>query len=155
LRIDVGSLNATAPPIGGPRLELYHIPVRLGALVLAPTGRGGELPSNDKLPLLVDQIVPGLMDVLRSHQPRFERWPAQLSTQGFSTTLFANLALPGDRGRGTPWCALCGRIEFEGQKYLVGMALCAQTANGLGQIAVERETDWLDMLRVVQTNAWR
>src|SRR5687768_3141453 len=55
LRIDVASLNATAPPIGGPRLELYHIPVRLGALVLAPTGRGAELPANDKLPLLVDQ----------------------------------------------------------------------------------------------------
>lgn len=149
LRIDVNALSQAGPESDSPRLELYHVPVRLGVLVLAPTGRGSELPANDTLPTVVEQIVPGLMEVLRVHQPLFQRWPAQLSTQGFSTTFFAHLALPGDCGRSTPWCALAGRVEFEGKKYLVGVAVCAHRANSFGQIIVERETDWLDMLRVV------
>jgi hypothetical protein len=149
LKIDVGSLSQAGPPAHGPRLEIYHVPVRLAVLVLAPTGRGAELPPNDQLPTIVDEIVPGFMDVLRAHQPEFRRWPGQLSTQGFATTLFANLALPGDRGKGTPWCAMAGRIDAQGKKLLVGLAVCAASPNGLGHINVERETDWLGILRVV------
>jgi hypothetical protein len=155
LRISVGALSQAGPPRSGPRLELYHVPVRLAVFVLAPTGRGGDLPSNDDLPAVVDQIVPGLMEILRAQQPVFRRWPAQLSTKGFSTTFFANLSLPGELGKGTPWCALAGRVEAQGQKLLVGMALCSASANGLGQIIVERETDWLDILRVVNAHGRR
>jgi hypothetical protein len=155
LKIDVASLPQSGPPAQGPRLEVYHVPVRLAVLVLAPTGRGAELPPNDQLPAIVEEIVPGLMDVLRTHQPEFRRWPAQLSTQGFSTTLFANLALPGDRGKGTPWSALAGRIDAQGKKLLVGLAVCAASPNGLGQINVERETDWLGIVRVVNAHGRR
>src|SRR5690242_308820 len=39
LTIDAAALGNEGPPVGGPRLELYHLPVRLAAVVIAPTGR--------------------------------------------------------------------------------------------------------------------
>ena len=147
LAIDVSALPQEGPPTRGPRLELYNIPVRLAVFVLAPTGRGSQLPDDDRLPELVDQIVPGFMRVLETHRPLYRRWPAQLSSEGFSNIFSASVRLPG-KGRGTPWSSLAGRCEWEGQNFQVGLVLCAATANSLSQINVQRQTQWLDMLRV-------
>jgi hypothetical protein len=147
-KIDVSKLGELGPPATGPSLEYYHVPVRLALLVLAPVGREGRLPPSDELPELVDQLIPGLMAVLKSHQPEFRRWPPQLSSDGFVQALFSHVSLPGDHGKGTPWCSIAGRFETEGGPCLAGMVCRAATRNSLGQLAVEHSGKWLDVLRV-------
>jgi hypothetical protein len=148
LRVNIESLGDHAPPPGSPTLELYNLPVRLAAVVLAPTGRGSQLPAGMDTGSLVDTIVPGLAEIFKLHKPLVRQWAAQLSTQGFSHTLFANLHLPGDHGKGTPWSVIAGRFEVGGQSILAGLVLCAAGPNSLGQFVIERPGQWLDLLRV-------
>jgi hypothetical protein len=71
-----------------------------------------------------------------------------MSPRGFSYFFNSKVKLPGDRGKGTPWCSISGKTERAGQSLLVGMALCADAPNALGHIVVERENGWLEALRV-------
>ncbi|MCH8047787.1 MAG: hypothetical protein IID44_29185 [Planctomycetes bacterium] len=146
LRIDVAQL--TVPDVGSAVLEFYNMPVRLAAVVLAPSGRSAKLPPADEMPATIEQLVPGLMAVLKSDQPVFRRWPGQLSSSGFSSSFFTNVPLPGDFGKGTPWCAAAGRFEAAGQNYLIGLVMKAAGPNSLSQVAIERSAQWLDVLRI-------
>lgn len=146
LAIDLASLGAEGPPDGGPTLECYNVPVRLAVLVLAPVGRG-EIPPLDKLPEAIDQISPGLSAVFDAHRTMVRQWPRQLSPRGFAQAFFTQVKLPGDRGRGTPWCALAGRLDCD-PPLMVGLALRAAAPNSLGQFPIESSRQWLDALRV-------
>jgi hypothetical protein len=148
LSIDVAALDAVGPSEDGPRLEFYGTPVRLAVLVLAPAGRTGVLPDDEKLREACDHLIPGLAAVLDAHHPIFRRWPEQLSSQGFAQSFFSNLRLPGDRGKGTPWCSAAGKFEFGGQQLLAGLVCCAEKPTGLSQVVVQHEGQWLDVLRV-------
>ena len=153
LSIDVTQLGEAGPPPTGPSVELYHLPMRLAALVIAPTGRGSDLDGSDladedRLTALADQIVPGFGAVVAAHGPVVRIWPAQLSSQGFANSFFAQARLPGNEGKSTPWCAVAGRFETDGQKFLAGLVLRAQAANNLSHVVVERESQWMDLLRV-------
>jgi hypothetical protein len=146
--IRVTELGEQGPPGAGPRLEFYHLPVRLAALVIAPTGRGNDAPPEDRLAAIVNQIVPGMGAVLEVQRPQVRIWPAQLSSQGFANTFFAQTLLPGDKGKGTPWCAVAGRFEADGQKYQAGLVLRAAAPSNLSHVVVERESQWMDLVRV-------
>lgn len=148
LSIDIASLDASGPPAKSPRLEFYGTPVRLAVLILAPVGRGGSMPSPERLQEVVDFLIPGLSKVLAVHQPMFRRWPQQLSSQGFTQVFFSNLHLPGDRGKGTPWCSVAGKFSIGDENLLAGLVCCAAGPNGLSQVTVEHEGQWLDVLRV-------
>ena len=148
LTIDLGIVAAAGPPLDGPVLEFYNVPVRLVVLVLAPAGRGGRLPPADQLPAIVDQLVPNMKTILDLHQPIFRSWPAQLSAEGFARSLFTHVQLPGSQGKGTPWCSLAGRFTAEDQHLLAGIVCCADRPNSLSQLVVERESQWLDILRI-------
>jgi hypothetical protein len=148
LAIDVSQLGSAGPPQDGPALELYHMPMRLAAIVIAPTGRGSDPPDEDRLPAIADQLVPGFGAVLAAHAPAVRIWPAQLSSQGFANTFFAQARLPGSEGKSTPWCALAGRFEADGQKFLAGLVLRGSAANNLSHVVVERESQWMDLMRV-------
>jgi hypothetical protein len=145
--IDLAALAPTGPPATGPALHAYNVPMRLVVLVLAPVGRGSALPAADQLPQIVDQIVPGLFEVAQAHQARIKLWPPQLSAQGFAAALFANLPLPGHRGKGTPWCEISGRFATGEQSYLAGVVLRAGAPNSLGQITLAHEAQWLEIMR--------
>src|SRR5947209_2146119 len=54
LAIDVQALSRGGPPATGPRLLCYHVPMRLAAIVLAPTGRVSELPPPEQLSQVID-----------------------------------------------------------------------------------------------------
>jgi hypothetical protein len=114
---------------------------------MAPSGRGGTVPPKKELPAISEFLVPSLGDILVAHQPNYVRWPPQLSSQGFVQSFFNKLSLPGDHGKGTPWCSLAGRFEAHGQVYLVGLLCCAAAPNGLGEITVEHPGEWLQILR--------
>ncbi|MHB8970744.1 MAG: hypothetical protein ACYC3X_07485 [Pirellulaceae bacterium] len=148
LFVDVSELDASGPPASGPRAEFYGLPVRLAVVVVAPGGRQGELPPPEVLPGLIDRLVPGLSSVIASHRPLICRWPVQLSTQGFSQRFLNLMALPGDHGKGTPWCSISGKLKVGDRLFLIGIVCCAQQPNGLGQVVVQHEGQWLDILRI-------
>ena len=148
LAIDVGRLSDMGPPAGPDQLTVYHVPVRLAVLVLAPVGRGSPLPSPDRLPGICDQLLPGLSRVLGPHKVQFRSWPPQLSSHGFAQALFKNARLPGDRGKQTPWCSVAGRFEADGEFLLAGLVCCAANDNSLSEIIIDKPGGWLDVMRV-------
>lgn len=148
LRIDVASLPRSRPPLGGATLHCLHVPVRLAVLVLAPAGRIRQLPPREQLAETVENLVPGLGRVLSTHAPLVRYWPGQMSVRGFTNTFFTNVRLPGDGGKGTPWCAAAGMFKVDGQPMMAGLVMTAETPINIGQTVVERETQWLDVLRV-------
>jgi hypothetical protein len=148
LVIDVQELPANGPPNDGPKLEFYGIPVRLAVLVLAPAGRNAQLPSHQKLVGVLDDLVPGLASVVLAHRPLLRQWPGQLSSQGFIYSFFSNVRLPGDRGKGTPWCSTAGRFDAEGQQLLAGFLCAAEKPNSMSQVAISDARQWMEVLRV-------
>jgi hypothetical protein len=148
LRIDVAALPAQGPPDVGPQLEFYGTPVRLAVLVLAPAGRNNPLPAEGDLPAVLDDLLPSFTAVVAAHQSLIRLWPYQLSTQGFVSSFFANVRLPGDRGKGTPWCAVAGRFEAGNQQFLAGLVCVSRRPNSLSQVTVAHVGQWMDVLRI-------
>jgi hypothetical protein len=148
LSVDVNALPARGPALAGPQLTFYGTPVRLAVLILAPVGREGELPAATQLPHIFEQLLPNLNAVLDRDEPIFRRWPAQLSSQGFLHSFFHHLALPGDRGKNTPWCSVAGKFSADGAQFLVGMVCCSDRPNGFSQVVIEHEGRWLEVVRV-------
>jgi hypothetical protein len=148
LDVQVTGLGTAGPPPGPPVLEYYHYPVRLAAIVLAPAGRTRELPPVDQLGGLVDLLVPGLAPVVALHQPLVRRWPPQLSVRGFAHSFFVHARLPGQGGKGTPWCSVAGVFRVDNQPVMAGLVLRAASNVNLGQQIVDNEGKWQDVLRV-------
>ncbi len=151
LAIDVEKLAQPSPPPQDVQIAVYNIPMRLVLLVLAPAGREGKVPPDSELNEVIDGIAPNLTHAKNLHLPLVRRWPAQLSSQGFTQVFFSNVPLPGDAGKGTPWCSLAGRVETASGSVLVGLVLVAEKPNSLGQIVVQQAGQWLDILRVKTT----
>jgi hypothetical protein len=148
LKILVASLGNEGPPPGPPVLEHYNLPVRLAAIVVAPVGRMGKLPPDEKLGPLIEAIVPGLDKVAAIHRPLIRRWPSQVSANGFAHLFFNNARLPGDGGKGSPWASMAGVFKLEGQPVMAGLVFRAAEPNSLGQTIIESEHQWLGCLRV-------
>jgi hypothetical protein len=148
LKISITELGETGPPPGLPILELYNLPVRLAAVVLAPVGRVSDLPPDEQLPALIEAIIPGLDKMAASHRPLIRRWPNQVSARGFAHLFFANAKLPGDGGKGTAWSSVAGVFKLKGQPLMAALVLRAATPNSLGQTIIEKEHEWLGCLRV-------
>lgn len=150
LIVDLSQLKVEGPPAQGPRLEFYGTPVRLVVLVLAPSGRGTQVPEAGRLRAVIDFLIPGLAEVLDHHQPEFRRWPEQLSAQGFAHAFSTHIELPGEKGKGTPWCSVAGRFDIGEGHLLAGLVCRAAKPNSLGQVVVQHEGLWNDVLRVRQ-----
>jgi len=148
LGIELAELGSAGPPSEPPTLELFNIPVRLAAIVLAPAGRGGELPPPEQLPEWIDSIVPGLAEVVVAHAPLRRRWPAQLSSNGFAHAFFASVHLPGDGGRGTPWASLAGTVKGKDRSMMVALVVRSARPNSFGHRILKNEGDWLHALSV-------
>jgi hypothetical protein len=148
LTIDVTALSDEGPPPGAPVLEHYHLPMRLAAVVVAPAGRAGQLPLGEHLGDLFEAVVPGLAQVVAVHHALVRRWPRQLSTTGFAHAFFRHVKLPGKGGKGTRWCSAAGVARMEGRPVMVGLLMQSEHSNSLGQVIVQRETKWLDVVRI-------
>jgi hypothetical protein len=148
LRIDLAKLVNEGPPAGPPVLEFYNLPMRLAGIVLAPVGRLRELPTTAELPVVFEEVLPGLELVVKLHQPLVRFWPNQVSTRGFANAFFSNVRLPGAAGKGSPWSAVAGTFKYEGAPMMIGLVLRAAAPNSLGQVIVHAEHEWLGCLRV-------
>ena len=150
LTIDLAKLGVVAPSAGTSRLEVYGTPVCLRVVVIAPAGRHQSSLHHDDIPILLNQFMPGLLDIFQSHQPLCRCWPAQLSSQGFAQSFLNHVSLPGNRGKGTPWTSIVGKFHVSEQVFLIGLACCSDTSNSLSQFIVEHEGQWFDTLRIRQ-----
>ena len=148
LTIDVASLDASGPTGDFPQLVFSSKPVRLAVLVIAPVGRSGAIPEADRLLDAVDQLIPGLVEIISMDSPTVKFWPGQLSTHGFAHVFFRNVKLPGERGVGTPWCSVAGKFKAGGQPYLAGLLCTAGQPNDLNEVAVEDNDQWAQVLEV-------
>ena len=149
LDFDVQTL---APPVAGVDelvVRVYHVPVRVGLVVIAPLGRDAPLPGRGAIRELLDQAIPGLGTVMQHDQPQLRLWPAQLSASGFVHSLARHVKVPGEGGKNSLWCLVAGRVLASDRPFMVGLALCATEPNSLGVITVESEHKWLDVLRIV------
>ena len=146
--VDVSQLGELGPAPDARRVEIYGTPVRVADVVMAPLGLGSMLPAPAKLPEILENVVPGLQAAVQSHDAIIVTWPEQLSWHGFSQAFFTHVPLPGDRGKGTPWCSIAGKFSSGSIPFVAGLICRSATANSLGQIIVEREGQWLDILRV-------
>ncbi len=148
LTIDVAALDVEPVSQNGPTLEIYGTPVRLVAFIIAPSGRGAAIPNSNTMRIASDNLVPGLAKVLDNDRPIFRRWPNQLSTPGFAQSFFANMMIPGDKGKGTCWCGVAGKFSFDNRQLLAGLVLHADQPNAIGTMTVEHEGKWNDILRI-------
>jgi len=148
LRIDVMALGTHGPPPGAPVLEFFNTPVRLAAIVIAPAGRVRDLPPPEDMADILDAIVPGLARVVSAHRPIAKRWPPQFSSKGFAHMFFQYVRLPGEGGKGTPWCSAAGIFKIEGQPMMAGMVFRTESTSSHGQEIIDKEEKWLSTLRV-------
>ena len=141
-------LSDYPPPAGvpGKRLTVYHVPVRVRLVVLAPAGKELEIESSQAEDFL-NRVIPGLGGVAAHDRPRIRVWPPQLSQQGFATAFFRHTIMGTKEGQPSPWILVAGRSQFTQPTVLLGLALWAEEPNNLGRLSLEPH-QWLDVLRI-------
>jgi len=148
LTIRLSQLGDQGPPPGTPELEFYNMPVRLAAVIVAPAGRGGDLPPVNQMDAIYESMLPGLARVVDKHGPLVRRWPPQMSAQGFANIVFQNCRLPGEGGKGSPWSTVAGVFRHEGHPMMGAVVMRTGRETSHGQYTMEAEGDWLGCLRV-------
>jgi hypothetical protein len=151
LGIDVSQLPQSGPMDPTLQVEIYGTPVRIAVIVLAPVGRDGVVPQMHEFLDIIEQLVPNFAAAVNRDRPLIRAWSGQLSSQGFANSFFNNVPLPGDRGKGSPWCSLVGKFTANKQQFLAGIVCCGSGDNALSQYAIQHEGQWNDILRVRRT----
>jgi hypothetical protein len=137
----------SCPIANGPAvLSVYHVPVKLRLVVVAPAGKGSVV-EKEIVDLLLDRVIPGLGMVVEHDHPRVCIWPAQLSTMGFTNSFHRCTPTGQGEPQPAPWVLLAGRAQGGGQSLFVGLGLWSETATTLGRKNLEPH-QWLDVLKM-------
>ncbi len=146
LRIVLDECPLPVRPPGLQLLYVYHVPVRLRLVVLAPPGKDSEV---DALAVekLLETILPGLGGIAANDKPRIRVWPRQLSQQGFTASFHRCTIRSEPEGEPSRWVLATGRAMLGKQTVLLGLGLWAGEANTLGRLTLEPH-QWLDVLRL-------
>jgi hypothetical protein len=143
---DMEQLPLPTRPEGPLQLFVYHVPVRLRLLIVAPTGRDTDVDAT-AIEKLLDRLLPGMKAILERDRPRIRVWQAQLSHQGFVHTFHRSTPVPGPEGQPSQWVLVAGRALLGRQPLLLGLGLWSQEPQTLGRINLEPH-QWLDVLRL-------
>jgi len=146
LRIDLSECPLPIRPPTDRRLAIYHLPVRLRFVVVAPAGTELQVDAT-QVEKLLDLVVPGLGAMAIYDRPRIRVWPGQLSHHGFAATF--NRLAKKDEPEGVPsrWVLVAGRAQIGKQSLLLGLGLWADQPNALGRVTLEPH-QWLDVIRI-------
>ncbi len=147
-------LTTYPPPSGAPgkqRLTVYHVPVRLRLVVLAPAGKETEIEV-DQAEELLNRVLPGLRAIIAVDRPRIRVWPPQLSQQGFATAFFRHTVTGTKVGQPSPWILVAGRSQLNQPAVLLGLAISADEPNNVGRLSLEPH-QWLDVLRIRESQS--
>jgi len=147
LREHLAEYPPAPPVVGGRRLTVNDVPVRLRLVVVAPAGKQQAPVTPDDVPELLDDIRHGLGQFVAADKPRVRVWPPQLSVAGFAPT-FHRLVESPDAGRErSRWIKLAGPARTGRRAILLGLAVFADEPVKLGDVQVET-TEWTELLRV-------
>ena len=147
-------VDLAAEPLGKNEradLKVHNMPVRLGAVVLAPLGRI-DLPDDEEIPNILDGLVPGLGKFLAEDTPIVRTWPNQVSVGGFANNLALHMQVGGQDLTETPWCLVAGKTKLPDGLLLVTLALAAEAPNRLGVVRLEDESQWMQAIQVNRSN---
>jgi hypothetical protein len=142
-------LLSAAPPLER-QLSVYHVPVRMRMVVVAPVGREADLDAI-AVEKLLDLVIPGLGDIARWDHPRFRVWPSPMSNVGFGIAFHRRMHKPETDGNPSQWILVAGRAQVGRMPLMIGLALWADKPNMLGRINLEPH-QWLDVLRLLRTD---
>jgi len=148
LRIDLDACPLVAIPLHGPRLLIYHVPVQLRLVVLAPTGKDGDLDAT-AIEKYLDRVVPGLGNLTLHQRPLIRVWPAQVSHHGFIAAFHRRTTKAARRGEPSRWVLVAGRAQLGRQTLMIGLGLWAEQPNTIDRVNLEPH-QWLDVLRLKQ-----
>jgi hypothetical protein len=141
---------ADYPPLsqvpGDRLLTLYHLPVRLRLVVVAPLGTETSVDGT-AIPQLLDRIVPGLGAFAVLEQARIRVWPPQLSQQGFTVAFHRRTRRPEPQNQPSHWMLASGRANVGGQAVLLGVGLWTDEPTTIGRVSLDMY-QWLDVLRI-------
>jgi hypothetical protein len=145
-REDLNDCPLPVQPVGDRQLTVYHVPVRLRLIVIAPPGNDLIIDAT-AIERLLDLIVPGLGAMAVRDRPRIRVWGGQLSHEGFAATF--HRCTPRPEGDDVPsrWVLVAGRAQVGRQPVLLGLGLWTDMANMIGRVTLEPH-QWLDVLRV-------
>jgi hypothetical protein len=146
LHEDLSACPLPVLPPGDPYLTVYHLPVRLRLVVVAPAGKEADVDAT-AVEKLLDRVVPGLGTVAYHDRPRIRVWPPQFSHQGFAIAFFRRAERPEPEGQPSRWVLVAGRAQVGRQTVLVGLGLWADEPNAVGQVTLEPH-QWLDVIRL-------
>jgi hypothetical protein len=146
---DLAQCPLSAAPPGDRVLTIYHQPVRVRMVVLAPVRRDVEIDTAT-IDQLLDRVVPGLGEIVRWDRPRIRVWPAQLSHQAFATTFHRRMHKPEPDGKPSRWVLVAGKAQIGKQSLLLGMGLWADEKNAMGHVTLG-PSQWMDALRLRPT----
>jgi hypothetical protein len=133
-------------PPGENVLTVYHVPVRLRLVVVAPAGKEAVVDAT-AVEKLLDRLVPGLGAVAKQDRPRIRVWPPQLSTAGFTNSFHRCTVKPEPEEQPSRWILAAGRGVAGRLPVLLGVGLWAEQPSTLGRINLEPH-QWLDVLRL-------
>jgi len=150
LNEDLAGYPPPIRPAGNQRLTVYHLPVRLRLVVLAPAGTETQI-NLENVNQLLDQVVPGLGGIAANDQPRVRAWPPQLSQQGFAIAFQRHTRRPEPQGTPSHWLLVAGRAQIGRQTVLLGLALWLDQPATLNHVVLEPH-QWLDVVRIKSTS---
>jgi hypothetical protein len=146
LRIDLDQCPLPVRPPRERMLTVYHLPVRLRLVVVAPGGKEVDVDTTH-VEHLLDRVLPGLGAIMNRDRPGVRIWPPQLSHQGFLAAFQRNTHKREPEGEPSRWVLVSGRALLGRQTVLLGLGLWAEEANALGRLTLEPH-QWLDVLRL-------
>jgi hypothetical protein len=148
-RIPLDECPLPVRPPGEQSLFIYHLPVRLRLVVLAPPGKDADVDAI-AVEKLLDGALPGLGGIAANDKPRIRVWPQQLSQQGFTAAFHRCTMRSEAEGEPSRWVLIAGRVMVGKQPVLLGLGLWAGEPNSLGRLTLEPH-QWLDVLRLRAT----
>jgi len=146
LRIDLAECPLPVAAPGPFRLHIYHLPVRLRLVVVAPVGTEAFVDAIT-VEKLLDRILPGLRELTERDRPRIRVWPAQMSQQGFGAAFHRRTRQTRTRRRALAWILAAGKARAGTQTVMLGLGLWADEPCTLDRLTLEPH-QWLDVLRI-------
>jgi hypothetical protein len=146
LDIDLDACPLPTRPPGDKRVTVYHQPVRMRLVVLAPVGRDGVVDAT-AVEKVLDTVVPGLGGAAQVDRPAVRVWPGQVSQHGFTAAFHRHTRKAAGRGEPSRWVLVAGRAQAGRQPVMVGLGLWADEPNAIDRVNLEPH-QWLDVLRL-------
>jgi hypothetical protein len=145
-RVNLEKCPLPVRPPGERRLTVYHVPVRLRLVVVAPVGTFGKLDAT-AVEKFLERVVPGLGVAAQEDRPRIKVWPQQLSHHGFAAIFHRCTLKPEPEGDPSRWVLLAGRAHIGKQPLLLGLGAWADEPNNIGRLNLEPH-QWIDVVRL-------